>query len=924
MRFDLRPGVKRLFRLRPRSDAAARAEMDEELESLIASRIEYHVARGMAPDAARAEALARLGASIERTRATLHKSAERRERRLRIREHVENWLQDARYAVRGLRQRPGFAAAVVLTLALGIGANAAMFSIVDRLLFRPPARLIDPASVHRVYLWRTFDGKERPGSSFQYARYVDFARSTTSFSRIAAFFEPKVAVGTGDDAREMSVGAVSASFFKFFDAPPVVGRYFTAAEDSPPIGAPVAVLSYALWEQRYGARLDALNSTLQVGSATYTIIGVAPPDFAGVWNDPPAVYIPISTYAATSNVRLGKDIWYDTYHWTWLEVMVRRKPDVSVAAANADLTSAYRRSYLAQLATSPSSAKIEIARPRSTVEPILTARGPNASSVSKVATWVGGVALIVLLIACANVANLLVARALRRQREIAVRLALGVSRTRLLSQLLTESVMLALLGGVAGVAIAQLGGGLLRRFFFTSGDTGAPFHDGRTLAFAAVAALVAGAVTGLAPLLQFRRSDLTRDLKAGTREGTYRRGALRTSLLVLQGSLSVVLLVGAGLFVRSLVHVRTERLGYDVDPILIVSSNMRGTQLDTVQRRELQHRLLERARTVPGVRQASLQNTVPFWGSMNLAIYVAGIDSTDKLGEFDLNMVSPEYFATMGTRLLRGRALSDADRNGTPWVMVVSDAMANVLWPGKDPLGQCVRINADTMPCTYVVGVAENIRTQSLHSAAPGDRASLVTGNGDPGLFYYVPASQFKARDLGLFVRVSGDARAHIEPLRRALQQVMPGQGYVSVIPFSDIIGRVTKSWQLGATMFVAFGFLALVLAAIGLYSVIAYNVTQRTHEMGVRVALGAHVRDVVTLILGQGVRLSVIGILLGGAAALLAATWVQPLLFDVSARDPLIYGIVAALLLATAIAASIVPAWRAARVDPNVALRAE
>ena len=915
----LRPGIRRLFRIRPQSAEATSAEADAELESLIASRVEHLVARGLAPDEARAEAVRRLGANLHQARHTLHRSAQRRERRMRMHEHIENWLQDARYALRGLRHKPGFAAAVILTLALGIGANAAMFSIVDRLLFRPPAHLVDASRVHRVYLWRTFDGQERPNTGFQYARYADFTRWTTSFDRLAAYIEMKLPVGSGDDTREMNVGAVTASYFRFFDAPPAIGRYFTTAEDTLPEGARVAVISYAFWQQRYGGRPDALNAVLQVGSATYTIVGVTPPDFEGTWAAPIVAYIPVSTFAAAVN-RIGQEPWYSTYRWSWLRVIAHRRGRVTVEQADADLTSAYRRSYLAQFDADQSITPIDVVRPRASAGPILDARGPAASSVSKVATWVGGVALIVLLIACAPVANLLVARALRRQREITVRLALGVSRSRLLSQLLTESVLLALLGGVAGVVIAQWGGGVLRAFFFSSADSGAPFHDGRTLAFTAVAALLAGCVTGLAPLFQFRRTDLTRDLKAGMREGTHQRGAMRTALLVFQGSLSVVLLVGAGLFVRSLLHVRAERLGYDVNPILVVSPVMRGARLDTAQTRELQRQLLEAARSIPGVQNASLQNTVPFYSSMNLDLYVAGIDSTDRLGAFFLNMVSPEHFATVGTRILRGRGLSDADRAGAPRAMVVSDAMAKALWPGRDAIGQCVRVNVDTMPCTYVVGVAENIKQQSLRSAAPGDRAST----GDNGFFYYLSAAQVRARDLGMFVRVAGDAETQAETVRRALQRVMPGQAYVSVVPFSQVMGYVTKSWELGATMFVAFGVLALVLAAIGLYSVIAYNVTQRTHEMGVRIALGAAIRDVVTLILAQGVRVTAVGIVLGGVVALAGSRWVEPLLFDVSPHDPLTYGSVAGVLVVIAIAASVIPAWRAARVDPNVALRAE
>jgi ABC-type lipoprotein release transport system permease subunit len=282
----------------------------------------------------------------------------------------------------------------------------------------------------------------------------------------------------------------------------------------------------------------------------------------------------------------------------------------------------------------------------------------------------------------------------------------------------------------------------------------------------------------------------------------------------------------------------------------------------------------------------------------------------DRLGEFDLNSVTPEYFATLGTRIIRGRAIQSQDVAGAPRAMVVSDAMGRVLWPGKDPIGQCVRISADTMPCTYVVGIAENIKSGSLSD--------------EPSYFYYLSAAQFNPNRTGLFIRTHGEAALQADAIRRQLQRVMPSPAYVTVTPFGDIIGQQMRSWKLGATMFVVFGMLALVLAAVGLYSVIAYNVVQRTHEMGVRIALGAQLGDVVRLVVGQGVRHGVAGILIGGAIAVGAARWVKPLLFDESPRDPLIYAIVGVVLLAVAIAASLIPARRAGRVDPNVALRSE
>src|SRR5881398_420804 len=452
---------------------------------------------------------------------------------------METVLQDLKFALRTLAKSPGFTLGVVLTLALGIGANVAMFSILDRMLFRPPPLLRDPGAVHRVYLARRYRGEEFSNSAMQYARYMDLTNWTSSFARTAAFTEEDIAIGVGTDAREMRVGIVSASFFGFFDAPPALGRYFTAAEDSPPDGTAVAVLSYAFWKTRYGGRSEALGSTLQIGPTVYTIIGVAPEGFAGLWPvQQPVAFIPITSHASAH--RPPRDTWWTTYHWMWASMLVQRKPGVSVAAANTDLTNAFLRSYAAQRMESPGLAPAEIARPHALAASVLSERGPNESSFARVATWVAGVAVIVLLIACANVANLLLARALRRRQEIAIRLALGVSRARLLSQLFAESVILALLGGVAGLLVAEWGGAVLRGQFLARSSQVSVMGDARTL------------------------------------------------------------LIGAGLFVRSLRHVRAVPLGYDVDPVLLVDLNMRGVQLDSAHGVALRRDLLETAQAIRG------------------------------------------------------------------------------------------------------------------------------------------------------------------------------------------------------------------------------------------------------------------------------------------------------------------------------------
>ena len=813
--------------------------------------------------------------------------------------------KDATYTLRDLRRNPIFTVGVSLTLALGIGANAAMFSLVDRLLFRPPARMIDPATVHRVYLYRTSDGQERQRGSGIYARYLDLARWSASFSQTAGIALKTLAVGVGNETRLRNVAVVSAGFFGFFDAPPVIGRYFTAAEDAAPTPAPVAVLSRRIWETQFGSRTDVLGSRLQIDAVAYTIIGVAPDGLVGLWPyRPPAVFVPVATYAASR----GRPDWATSYGTAFgLEIIVRRKPDVSIAAASADLTNALRRSYQAQGSTS-----LDLLRPRAVAASVLAERGPQPSSVARVATWLSGVTVIVLLIACANVANLILARTIRRRREIAVRIALGVSRARLFRQLLTEGILLALLGGGAGLAIAVWGGRVLTTVFLPGAEQTSLATDPRTLVFIASVALGVGVLTGLAPWAQVGRTNLTEDLKSGVREGGQRRRRLRKALVLTQCGLSVLLLVGAGLFVQSLRHVRDVRLGFDADSVLLVSLNMRDVNLDSAATVALRLRLLESVKDVRGVEYASLQESVPFAGMSSWPIFVSGIDSTSRLGEFHFNTISADYFRTMGTRIVRGRAIQQNDIDGARPVVVVGASMANALWPRQEPIGKCIRVGlVDTVPCRYVVGVAEDIHSQSI------DAESKIH-------FYYMPAAQWKPQEGGLFVRTRGSPANLAEQVRRRLQREMPGTSFVTTTPLGDIVDATLRSWILGTTLFTGFGALALLLAAVGLYSVIAYDVTQRKHELGVRLALGAPQTGIVSLVVRDGVRVAIAGLVVGAIVAASVGRWIGPLLFRQSPHDPKVFALVGIVLFAVAVVASGIPALRAARVDARTALLAE
>ncbi|HTL04888.1 MAG TPA: FtsX-like permease family protein, partial [Gemmatimonadales bacterium] len=578
---------------------------------------------------------------------------------------------------------------------------------------------------------------------------------------------------------------------------------------------------------------------------------------------------------------------------------------ISRAAAEAELTLVYQRS----LAGQPNPRTATIPRSRVELAPVLHDRGPKARGEARVAVWLAGVAVVVLLIACANVANLLLARALRRRRELAVRLALGVSRARLLRQLLTESTLLALLGGAAGLLTAHYGGGVLRAGLLSYVDwsvTG--LFDRRILLFTALCALLTGALTGALPAMQAGRTRVASELKSGGREGSRRTTRVRAGLLVLQAALSVMLLIGSGLFLRSLRNVNAVDLGYQPSRLLHVSTDYRGTVLTAEARNALQQRLLERARSFGGVESATVTWAVPYWASDVEDVFVPGRGSVNHLGPMYLNRVAGDYFTTTGTPILQGRALTEADRHPPVTATVVSETMARLVWPGQSALGQCLKLDADTMPCRQVVGVAKDVRWGSL-------------GDQDRMQHYHPLPLDGRGR---LYVRTSGDPRRLAEPLRRELQTLVPGTTYVTVIPLASTLDYLLRPWRLGATMFTLFGGLALLVAAIGLYGVIAYSVTQRMHEMGVRIALGARTPALLRQVVGEGVRVTLLGVGLGFAGAFLAGKVIASLLFGVPARDPVTFVVVGTVLLLVAILASLVPAWRATRVDPNLALRAE
>jgi len=827
---------------------------------------------------------------------------------------LDDLLQDIRYALRGLRRSPGFAATVILTLGLGIGANAAMFGVIDRLMFRPYPYLRDPATVDRVYLQLSGRNDATTTSvSFPYTRYLDLRRWTSSFSESAAFVAARHAIGSGEDAREHPVYGVSASFFDFFEARPAAGRYFGPAEDALPAGTDVVVLGHRFWQAELGGR-NVLGETIQIGSARYQVVGVAPPGFVGVAQTrDPAVFIPITAYAVHEGWGAPTD-YHHQYTWDWTEMMVRRKPGIDRDQATADLTAAFVRSRVAARAVHPNFLQTERASPRAMAGPLQTAAGPDAGLEMRTLLWVAGVAAIVLIIACANVANLYLARAVGRRRELALRLALGVSRGRLVRQALTESLLLSLIGCAAGLLAAQWAGIGLQRMFLPFASSFDVVTDWRTLGLASAAALLAAVATGVAPVLFARRELPASRLTTGSRAGSADRSHARSMLLVAQAALSVLLLVGAGLFVRSLVRVQALPAGFDPEPVLLMVWERRGSATSPAERIAVRDHILEAAHRLPAVEAAAWVSSVPMQGTSTFGLAVPGIDSVTRLGRFSYQIASHRYFDVVKTRILRGRAFTGADRDGSPPVVVVSAAMAQTLWPDRDPLGQCIRVGwmnrpPETMPCTTVIGVAEDALQDPLTERT---------------LRYYLPQAQLDEGGWQLALRIRGDARAEAEGIRRVLQRELPGLSYLYVQAMGDMYTQRHRSWRMGATMFLAFGALALVVAAIGLYGVMGYDVAQRMHELGVRTALGAQRANLVALVLRRALTLTLAGVAAGLVLALILSGWIEPLLFRQSARDPLVYGGVSLVLVLVALIATALPTLRATRADPNTVLRSD
>jgi len=886
----------------PRQD-----DIEREIEFQIQETVDALVAEGMPEAQARTEAARRFGDRRQHAHAMLaahpsHDSLMQRGWRT-----MADVLSEARLALRTLRRSPGYALTAILTLALVSGANLTMFGIADGLTFRPLAYMRAPDDVNRVYWKWTERGRDITSASTQYPRFLDFVRDGQAFADVAVFAERTVPVGTGAEVRQRPIAAVSASYFRFFDAAPERGRFFAESEDLTPRGTDVAVLGYGHWRATYGGR-DVIGRQLQIGDINATIIGVAPKGFDGL-NDgrPPAAFVPITTYAASTGTTDART-YFTAYKWGWVHLLVRRSPNVSPEAAEADATRIFASSWPRFVSDNPNMPPAETARPQALLSSVRPGAGPTAGPESRTALWLLGVAGAVLLIGCANVANLSLARALTRREEVEVRRALGASDSRLLASVVAEAAWLAAGAAITALVVSQTLwlalAPVLRSLRLPQVSV---FTDPRTLLVTMSLAVVCATITAIIPALRLKRGGSLAHarLRGATADGRHTRGLL----LAGQSMLSVTLLIGAGLFIRSLINVQHAPLGYNPERVFILGRTIPAGGFDAAQQIALRNDLLAAATALPDVEAAAWVSSAPFVSTSSTDLHVPGIDDATALGPFTFQATTVDFFRVMGTRILKGRGLEAQDSVGAPEIAVVSESMARVLWPGEEAIGRCLRMRTTDSPCRTVVGIAEDIVQRDL---ADG-----------PRLHYYVPIEQYpRTFGNGLVVRLRADSAQTADRVLSALQDRMPGGSYLSAQSLATVVGDQRSSWRLGAVVMSAFGALALVVAGVGLFGAVTYDITQRSREWGIRSALGADRASIVVMVLRRSVAVVVAGLIPGLVIAVSLAPRIESLLYRTSPRDPAVFAAATVVLLLVAAIAGLRPSLKAARVSPIDALR--
>ncbi len=812
---------------------------------------------------------------------------------------METFWQDLRYSLRTLFKRPGFTFVVVTTLALGIGANATIFTWIKAVLLASLPGIDQPEQL--VEIWGAT--RNNSGLSSSYVDYLDYRDRNETFSGLIAHQVLPLNLGRSGKPERVRGAIVSGNYFDVLGVKALIGRTFLPEEDRTPNTHPVVVIGYGLWERRFGADPNVLGRTITLNEHDFTVIGVAPKDFgspyAGLALD---VWTPVmmKDYVARPHFSLTDR------GSRWLMVMGRLKLGATVPQAQANIAAI--ASHL-EHEYPQTNEQLGIA-----VYSVMQSPFSLKQNMRPALAILMAAVAVVLLIACANVANLLLVRAASRRKEIALRLALGGSRARLVRQMLTESFVLASLGAALGLAIAYWTARSLVAFLppYTNRASFDTRPDAVVFAFTLGLTVVTTLLFGLAPTLHASKQDLVTAMKDNT--ATVGRGprrvSLRHALVITQVALSMVALISAGLFVRSLREAYKADPGFDPHGVLLASFDPFLNGYDEIRGREFYRRLVERVRTVPGIESATLARRLPLTDG-GIAFANAAIDGYAPAKDEDMRLnyetVGPQYFQTMRIPFVHGRDFDERDQEGAPGVVIINETMARRYWPGGDALGRRLKLTKDWLE---IVGVAKDVKNRSLNEA--------------PQPFLYLPLFQDYRSNMILVARTAVEPEKMFQPVRAEVAALDPEIPMFDAKTLEEHVGISLFLQRMAATLLSIFGLLALSLAAIGLYGVMAYSVSQRTRELGIRVSVGAERRDIFKLILGQGLAMSVVGLFVGLIAALAVTRLTANLLYGVTATDPVTFIVIALLLLCVTLLACYFPARRATRVDPMIALRAE
>jgi predicted permease len=824
---------------------------------------------------------------------------------------------DLRFSIRALRRAPGLSAMVVVLIALGVGANAAVYGVADALFWRAPAGISKPDEVRRLYDRSTWSVGNVPvmRSYFFYAAYAAMADAVGSRAALAGYVAPDSTLLTAPGWRGMSrVSYVTSNYFDVLGAAFARGRAMTAREGDPAGGVPVAVISHSLWQSAFHGDSAILGATVDVAQQRFTIIGVTREGFAGPDLDRADVWLPIVLQPR----RAGQTPWYSNWRGDFdVHVLAHIAPGVEPATVAAIATSAIRNGEAAHVSRGADTAATVLAGP------LAESLGPSLEPVVQTAITerLIGIALLLLIVACANATNLLLLRALRRRRETAVRIALGIPSARLVRQLLLEGALLALVAGAVATIVGGWGAAILRRLMLPSVHWASGTFGVREAVAAGALSIVAGLLITIVPAL--RSIDQPADaLKTGAVRGSRDQSRLRAVLVSLQTAVSVVLLTGAGLFIVSLHNVESIDLGYDTQDVAYGDVAFRDPETHVVDSYSRAHaaeigtglaNVAARLTNTANVASAALSRAAPMSGYSMARWYLDNGEPVPRPANRDPGMleVSPEYFGVTGVRLVRGRFYTAADR-GTP-VLVINETAARTYWPGQDALGHCLIFGQPTAPCSRIVGI-----TRDTH---------LETAIEDPVVVLFKPLDDGGPRAAATTIVIRarpGRLAAAVKDLRDGLTAAFPTAEPPYVQTMAAAREPELRPWRLGSALFTTFGVLALAIATIGLYSILSFSISERRHEIGVRIALGARGARIVRLVLGQAFRPVGAGIVAGVALALVFGRSVAALLYGTNAADPRVIAAVVVVLGGVAVAGSIAPAWRAARVDPARALRAE